>query len=78
MQLGTRWAVGSQPPASVPDDLRPGIADAEAVLGDEGAGLSWTLTWLEGRPVATLPNGAAVTTGRPAPGSFDEDGEPWP
>lgn len=65
MQLGTRWSSGAEPPASVPDVLRPGIASVEAA-GHRG---SWTLTWLEGRPIAesdagwevlVAPNGEVV------------------
>ncbi|MFB7842098.1 hypothetical protein [Microbacterium sp. NPDC056052] len=72
MQLGTRWAAGSEPPASVPAALRPGIADAEA-RSVAGGTLSlqtgavnllrgtWTLTWLEGRPIAELDTGWEVS-----------------
>jgi len=72
MQLGTRWAAGSEPPASVPAALRPGIAEAEARSVDNGT-LSlqtgalnlprgtWTLTWLEGRPIAELDTGWEVS-----------------
>jgi len=80
MQLGTRWPVGSEPPASVPDELRAGIADAERVLGEQDPAAPpamWTLTWLEGRPVATLPDGSSVTTGRPAQAALDADDEGW-
>lgn len=56
MQLGTRWSAGSEPPASVPASLRPGIAGVEA----EGRTGSWTLTWLEGRPIAELDSGWEV------------------
>lgn len=56
MQLGTRWAAGSDAPASVPDVLRPAIADVE-VRGVTGM---WTLTWLEGRPIAELDAGWEV------------------
>lgn len=58
MQLGTRWAVGSEPPASVPAALRPAIAAVEADVSDSGA--RWTLTWLEGRPIAELDAGWEV------------------
>ena len=53
MQLGTRWATGSEPPASVPAALRPAIAEVES------GGLTghWTLTWLEGRAIAELDAG---------------------
>lgn len=56
MQLGTRWAAGSEPPASVPAALRPAIAEVEA----KGLGGHWTLTWLEGRPLAELDAGWEV------------------
>ncbi|MFD5225759.1 hypothetical protein ACFWHT_09085 [Microbacterium sp. NPDC058342] len=56
MQLGTRWAAGARPPASVPAELHPAIAEVE------GRGLTghWTLTWLEGRPLAELDAGWEV------------------
>lgn len=62
MQLGTRWAAGSEPPASVPAALRPAIAEVEVNLS---ASLSlskghWTLTWLEGRAIAELDAGWEV------------------
>ncbi|UNK72197.1 hypothetical protein [Microbacterium sp. H1-D42] len=56
MQLGTRWATGTQPPASVPAELRPAIAEVEA----QGLTGYWTLTWLEGRPIAELDAGWEV------------------
>lgn len=56
MQLGTRWATGTQPPASVPAALRPAIAEVE----DRGLKGHWTLTWLEGRPLAELDAGWEV------------------
>lgn len=61
MRLGTRWAFGSPPPAAVPTDLHDGLRDAEFAIGTTGAGMSWTLTWLEGRPLATLDDGTTVT-----------------
>lgn len=56
MQLGTRWATGSEPPSSVPDELRPAIADVEA----RGLSGHWTLTWLDGRAIAELDAGWEV------------------
>jgi len=72
MQLGTRWAAGSEPPASVPAALRAGIADAEArsvaggTLSLQTGALNllrgtWTLTWLEDRPIAELDTGWEVS-----------------
>lgn len=69
MQLGTRWAVGAEPPASVPAALRPAIAEVEAAVADSSepsAGSAtpqkgnWTLTWLEGRPLAEFDAGWEV------------------
>lgn len=60
MQLGTRWAFGDEPPASVPAELRPLIATAESRT-QAGAGRHWTLTWLEGRPIAELDDGTVVS-----------------
>lgn len=57
MQLGTRWASGSEPPRSVPDALRPAIA---AVDAQAPAQAMWTLTWLEGRPCAEIDSGWEV------------------
>ncbi|MGO1547008.1 hypothetical protein [Microbacterium gubbeenense] len=65
MQLGTRWTAGGEPPASVPRALVPAIREAEAQV-DEAA--HWTLTWLEGRPIAELEAGWEVT--------LDADGAP--
>jgi len=59
MQLGTRWALGAQPPASVPAELREQIVAVETAR-TEGTG-HWTLTWLEGRPIAELDDGTRVT-----------------
>ena len=56
MQLGTRWATGSEPPASVPAALRPAIAEVES----RGLKGHWTLTWLEGRAIAELDAGWEV------------------
>lgn len=56
MQLGTRWAAGTEAPASVPAALRPAIAEVEA----RGLSGHWTLTWLEGRPIAELDAGWEV------------------
>lgn len=56
MQLGTRWAAGAKSPASVPAELHPAIAEVEA----RGLTGHWTLTWLEGRPIAELDAGWEV------------------
>lgn len=72
MQLGTRWSVGVQPPAAVPAALRSQIAVVEERLSAGQLANQptprWTLTWLEGRPIAELDTGVIVT--------LDADGEP--
>ncbi len=60
MQLGTRWATGTEAPASVPASLRPAIADVES----RGLTGHWTLTWLEGRAIAELDAGWEVFQAR--------------
>ncbi|KQM83397.1 hypothetical protein [Agromyces sp. Leaf222] len=59
MQLGTRWALGAQPPASVPAELREQIVAVETLRANAAG--HWTLTWLEGRPIAELDDGTRVT-----------------
>ena len=59
MQLGTRWSVGAPPPARLPEALVAAIADAEREL-PAGTTLRWTLTWLEGRPLAELDDGTTL------------------
>ncbi len=68
MRLGTRWAAGATAPAAAAA-LADAIAQAEESLSTGGPAASWTLTWLEGRPVAELDDGAAVTVV-----SLDHDG----
>ena len=58
MQLGARWRVGDPPHRSVPPTLHRAIADAEQANPDA---VSWTLTWLEGRPRCELDDLALVT-----------------
>lgn len=63
MQLGTRWDAGAEPPASVPAALRAQIAAVEAATPPDALGQAahrWTLTFLEGRPVAELDTGVIV------------------
>lgn len=62
MQLGTRWAMGSEPPARVPDEVIAAIRHVESAAAnhtddDAAAAQShrrWTLTWLEGLPITEL------------------------
>ncbi len=64
MQLGTRWAMGAEPPSRLPDAVVAAIRDVERADTDASgaSGRRWMLTWLEGRPIVELD---------PAPGSGD-------
>lgn len=64
MQLGTRWTARTEPPAAVPRELWAQIAAVEAAVPPDALGQPaprWTLTWLEGRPVAELDTGVIVS-----------------
>ena len=65
MRLGTRWASGDEAPAAVPEPLREQIRQVDRII-DADPRPKWTLTWLEGRPVAELDTGVIV--------SLDADG----
>lgn len=70
MQLGTRWSAGGEPPAGLPASMRVQIAAVEGVIPSDLLGQPaprWTLTWLEGKPIAELDTGVIV--------SLDENGE---
>lgn len=70
MQLGTRWTSGEEPPQAVPEALRRGIRAVDATIPGDQLGQPrprWTLTWLEGKPIAELDTGVIV--------SLNEDGE---
>lgn len=56
MQLGTRWVMGAEPPARLPEPVVEAIRDVEAAAGpgSKASGRRWTLTWLEGRPIVEL------------------------
>ncbi|ROR81569.1 hypothetical protein SAMN06295974_0809 [Plantibacter flavus] len=63
MQLGTRWAVGAEPPENVPTPVQTAIAAEEQELLAQGVDTSswrWTLTWLERRPVVELDDGTTI------------------
>jgi len=61
MQMGTRWSVGAEAPAQLSDDVRAAVASVEAELVDiDTSQWRWTLTWLEGRPVAELDDGTTI------------------
>ncbi|MFC8682396.1 hypothetical protein ACFT30_12820 [Microbacterium ureisolvens] len=64
MQLGTRWTSGEEPPSSVPEALRRGIRAVDETIPADQLGQPrprWTLTWLEGRPIAELDTGVIVS-----------------
>jgi hypothetical protein len=62
MQLGTRWAAGGEPPARLSPEFVAQLRAVEADLPPNEEGVArWTLTWLEGRPVAELDLGVIVT-----------------
>ena len=64
MQLGTRWAVGAQPPARLDASVTNKIAAVEADLANvDTDNWRWTLTWLEGRPVVELDDGTTIRVG---------------
>ncbi len=61
MQLGTRWSVGAEPPARLSDAMKDAIHSVELELREVDTSLwRWTLTWLEGHPVAELEDGTIV------------------
>ncbi|MDI2097811.1 hypothetical protein [Ruicaihuangia caeni] len=65
MQLGTRWPVGGESPASLPAEVHAAISEVEAQLvGIDTALWRWTLTWLERRPVVDLDDGTRITVDR--------------
>lgn len=64
MQLGTRWTVGGEPPAALPDPVRVAVRRIEEDLGGvDTDAWRWTLTWLEGRPVVELDDGTTIRVG---------------
>lgn len=68
MKIGSRWALGAEPPATLSNDLRRAIAEEEAELAglgltagsDAAAEWAWTLTFLEGAPVVELTDGTVI------------------
>jgi hypothetical protein len=61
MQLGTRWTVGGEPPSRLPEAMTSAVAGVENELADiDTTGWRWTLTWLEGRPIAELDDGTVL------------------
>ncbi|MGK9147287.1 hypothetical protein KXS11_06645 [Plantibacter flavus] len=63
MQLGTRWLVGDEAPATLPDTVREAITAEEQELREQGVDAAtwrWTLTWLERRAVVELDDGTTI------------------
>jgi len=62
MQLGTRWPIGSEPPARLPEAMLTAIAAVEADLAPASHDARrWTLTWLERRPHVELDDGPSLS-----------------
>lgn len=57
MRIGTRWSADAEPPRAVPETLVAAIQRTQLVDGD------WTLTWLEGRPIAEHSSGVRLSLG---------------
>ena len=61
MQMGTRWAVGAEAPARLPQLVVDAVKAIEVDLeGIDTSLLRWTLTWLEGNPVVELDDGTVI------------------
>lgn len=75
MQIGGRWRVGTPPPGHLSASFVAKIDEAEARASDAERAGSWTLTWLEGRPVAESDGGLRVTEHGDVPVSdaYDDD-----
>ncbi|MDQ1545457.1 MAG: hypothetical protein QOH69_361 [Actinomycetota bacterium] len=61
MDLGTRWSFGGEPPTRLSDAMQDAIHGVEDGFPDvDTSQWRWTLTWLEGHPVAELEDGTIV------------------
>ncbi|PCN47476.1 hypothetical protein Csp2054_11375 [Curtobacterium sp. 'Ferrero'] len=63
MQLGTRWSVGGQPPARLPEAMVVAVREVEDELAAESVDTGtwgWTLTFLEGKPIVELDDGTSI------------------
>ena len=63
MQIGTRWLVHTECPATLAPEILFAIAEQEAELRPLKVDTSqwrWTLTYLEGRPIVTLDDGTTI------------------
>jgi hypothetical protein len=57
IQLGTRWSAGAEPPQRLSEEFVTALREVETTPAGAADGGTWTLTWLEGRPTATLEPG---------------------
>ncbi|RZI81401.1 MAG: hypothetical protein EOO67_18655, partial [Microbacterium sp.] len=65
--MGTRWTSGEEPPPAVPHALRAQIRAIDDAMPADLLGQPrprWTLTFLEGRPIAELDTGVIVEVAR--------------
>jgi hypothetical protein len=63
MQLGTRWSVGAEAPARLPETMVTAVRGVEDELASAGVDAStwrWTLTFLEGKPIVELDDGTSI------------------
>jgi hypothetical protein len=61
MDLGTRWSVGAEAPGRLSTAMKDAIAEVEVERESLDTSMwRWTLTWLEGHPVAELEDGTIV------------------
>ena len=63
MQLGRRWPAHTPEPETLPAGVRDAIRAVELELQglpDDTSAWYWTLTYLEGRPVAQLDDGTTI------------------
>lgn len=66
MQLGTRWTVGGEPPARLPETMIVavrGVEDELAAASVDASSWRWTLTFLEGKPIVELDDGTSIHLG---------------
>lgn len=67
MQMGTRWTSGEALPTAVPEVLHAQIRAIDGAMPADLLGQPrprWTLTFLEGRPIAELDTGVIVEVAR--------------
>jgi hypothetical protein len=77
MQLGTRWTSGDALPPAVPEALGAGIRAVDDAMPLDELGQPrprWTLTWLEGRPIAELDTGVVVSLNADGAAEVSHDG----